>query len=107
MSCLHVQPDDTCESPKTVVRLKTCAWKDKRSINIKRTITLLSSKSIGPRLIWDDEGVGLIIDDPKAITNLDECEDGVYEVAVCNVHTDWETGTETEYDYKLVPVEGE
>ena len=39
----------------------------------------------------------------KQITNLDKCEDGVYELAVTNISRDWETGYVDDYDYELVP----
>ena len=38
------------------------------------------------------------------IINLDECSDGVYEVATCNEQYDLETGYIDSYDYKLVRI---
>lgn len=46
--------------------------------------------------IWD--GIDTII-------NLDECGPGLYNMVVCNVSTDWETGCVDDWDYKLIPYE--
>lgn len=39
-----------------------------------------------------------------SIVNLDSCEDGLYEVAMCNVQRSWETPHIVDnYDLKLIP----
>ena len=37
------------------------------------------------------------------ILNLDEIEDGLYEVTTCNESHDHETGCIEDYDYRLIP----
>lgn len=36
------------------------------------------------------------------ITNIAQCEDGIYVVVTCNESRDYETGIIDDYDYKLV-----
>lgn len=40
------------------------------------------------------------------IVNLQQCKDGVYEITMCNVAKDWETGYVDSWDYRLSPVDG-
>ena len=86
-----------------VVRLKTSTWSDKRGVYLKKSITYLRRLSKGYLILEEDtKNIGTeVIED---IINLDECSDGVYEVATCNEQYDWETGYIDSYDYKLVRI---
>lgn len=92
-----------------VFRLKTSHWKSGYSINIKRTLTLLKRKSP----VYGHGFIPLIEDADEVdvehamnmITNLDECEDGLYIVAYCDERHDWETGIIDDWSYELIPYE--
>ena len=40
------------------------------------------------------------------ITNVDNCEDGIYEVITCDENRDWETNYIEDYNYNLIPFKG-
>lgn len=87
-----------------VIRLTTSYWKDKKGIHQKKSISFmrrLSTVQIGI-LDYDSDMGGTDEIIPK-IVNFDECEDGLYQVVICNEVKDWETGYVDDYDYKLIP----
>ena len=43
----------------------------------------------------------------ESIINLYECDDGIYEVIMCNLSHDWETGYLDDWDLKLIPYKKE
>jgi hypothetical protein len=88
-----------------VVRKRTSAWGDKRGIHQKVSLTLLQRKS--QHTYWFMEDVNYMGANEifQRIVNLNDCEDGVYNVIACNKHRDWETGTIEDYDYKLVELD--
>lgn len=89
---------------REVVRVSTACWKDGRDgIHITKRITPLKRKSFGFQVLADDANQVGVSDALKRILNLDECEDGVYEVVTCNESKDWETGCVEDWDYKLIP----
>jgi hypothetical protein len=66
----------------------------------KSTFTLLKRKS---QLTLQD-----MIDDPEySGLNLDEYDEGIYEIITCNHSTDWETGVVDDWDLKLIPYKEE
>lgn len=88
---------------REVVRIRTTAWKDKNGCYLKKSMTFQRRKSIGHGVLEDDcDMIGSDEVIPR-ITNLAQCEDGLYEVLLCNESKDWETGTIDSWDYKLVP----
>jgi hypothetical protein len=97
--------DPVSDEPPTkcIVRLKTSTWSDSKGIHFHKKISYLRRKSSGYQLFEED--VGMIGADQvvEKIENLDECEDGIYEVRTCNERRDWETGYIDDYDYWLVP----
>lgn len=97
--------DDMDETQhKCVVRLRTSMWADKKGVYTKKSLTFLRRQCEGFNVIKEDvdaAGVELVF---KRITNLPECEDGIYEAIVCNESHDFESGYVDDYDYKLVRI---
>ena len=93
------------ENGHCVVRLRTSTWSDNRGAYQKRSITYLRRKSSGVN------GVEMGIDDAGAdeffamLTNINSCDDGIYEVVMCDPSKDWETGYLNSWNYKLIPLE--
>lgn len=86
-----------------VVRLKTCHYTSRRGIHCRQDLQFMAKCSDGYNWLVDEAqmcGTDLVF---SRITNLHECEDGLYEVHTCNESRDWETGTIDEYDFVLVP----
>lgn len=92
------EPESRC-----VVRLSTSAWSDKRGLHLKKSLTYLRRKSQGWNALADEADAVGDLDAFGSIINLDECEDGVYEVVTRNHSRDWETGIIDGYDLKLIP----
>ena len=87
---------------KTIIRLRTSYWLDKRGLHQKRDIIFLRKKCDGFIFLEEDAmsgGPDIVM---KAIVNLDKCKDGLYLVIPVNISTDWETGYIDDYDYELV-----
>jgi limonene-1,2-epoxide hydrolase len=96
------------EEPRTVVRLLTTSWWDGKGLHIKRSLTVLRRRSMGHCQIEEDVSAVGATETAALIENLDDCKDGVYEVVLCNVRRDWETGYIDSWGYKLLPfTEGE
>lgn len=86
------------EPGQCVVRLRTTTWANSKGLHIKRSLTYLRRQCVGFLGLKEDAGaIG-------NITNLDQCEDGIYEIIVCNVSYDWESGYVDDWNYKLVPI---
>ena len=86
-----------------VVKLTTTTWADKRGLHIKKSLTYLRRKCKGYNAIEEEVSATGAYDTARIIINLDECVDGIYEVAVCNETHDFETGHVDGYDLKLIP----
>ena len=57
---------------------------------------------VGYNFLSEDVGnIGAMEAIPRII-NLNECNDGIYEVAICNESRDFETGHIDDYDFRLV-----
>lgn len=91
------------EVHRVVVKLVTTSWHDDRGIHIRRDLNWVKRKSCGNQFL--DEDCSMVGADQvwPRIVNLNECKDGIYEVNLCNVQTDWETGHADSYDYRLTP----
>ena len=88
--------------PKLVVRLTSSTYFTARGVSYRKDITVLKRKSsLHLSEVFDEP------DEMFRITNLDKCEDGIYEIGWCNVSTDWETGYADDWDYVLMPYVGE
>ena len=93
------------DAPKNVcvVRLTTTTWADKRGLHIKKSLTYLRRKCVGYNAIEEEVRATGADYAARIIVNLDECVNGIYEVAVCNETHDWESGHVDGYDLKLIP----
>ncbi len=92
--------------PICVVRLTTSVWSDGNGVHIKKTLRYLRKQCRGYNILDEDCSNAGVNEAVKRITNLDECEDGVYKVVTCNEFAAWETPHIIEdYDYKLIPYE--
>ena len=86
-----------------VVRIRTTMWADKRGIHKKKSLSYLWRQCKGFNILEEDSinaGVDLIF---NRITNIDECEDGAYQILMCDESRDFETGHIDDYCYKLWP----
>lgn len=92
------------EQNRCVVRLRTTAWGDGRALHIKRSLTYLRRQCVGYNGLQEDASAVGAEQAVALITNLDQCPDGVYEVMMCDVRRDWETGHIDGWGYRLVPV---
>ncbi len=87
---------------RCVVRLRTTMWADKNGLHTKKSLTFLRRKSKGFNVLEEDASAAGVEEILPRILNMDECEDGVYEVVTCNESRDYETGYIDDYDYWLV-----
>ena len=102
---LRTQPTGTV-TPRTVVRLKTSFWYDPSALHMKKTITVLRRKSIGRLNLFDDHEASNFSTVSAAITNINSCPDGLYELVLNHVSRDW-SGHVDDWDYRLVPYKKE
>lgn len=83
------------------VKLSTSYWSDSRGLNMKRSIIFLKRKCRGHNYLEEDVkmvGADLVF---KRILNLNQCEDGVYQIIMCDGVKDYETGIIEDWNYKL------
>jgi hypothetical protein len=88
---------------RCVVRLRRTGWHDAKGIHQRIDLTYLKRHCRNFNILDEDAyniGADQVL--PR-ITNLNECDDGVYEVWPCNEKQDWETGYVDDYDYRLTP----
>lgn len=99
---ITVQGSFYIDASRCVVRVTTTAWADKRGLHEKKSLMFLRRQCKGLNVLEEDaSAIGAENVLPR-ILNLDECEDGVYDVVVCNERCDYETGYVGDYDYRLV-----
>lgn len=88
--------------PITIVRVTTTAFRTKRGLKFVKEITYLKRKSSGHNFLeYEVE----MVDAPsvqRKIANLQEIEDGVYRVILCDISKDWEMGIIDDYRFKLI-----
>lgn len=93
---------DDVEDDKCVikVRIKTSYYKRGRRYCKETQITDLTK---GPCYSLSDDISNLDVESVLTrIVNLDEVDDGIYQVILINQYRDWETGCIEDYDYKLI-----
>lgn len=86
---------------RTVVKVVTSYWCDKRGVYSKRSFKVLKRKSFGYNLLLE-ECAYIGTDVVKRILNFNDVEDGIYEVVICNISRDWESGQIDDWDLELV-----
>ena len=92
---------------RCVIRLRTSTWVTEKGLHAKTDLMFMRRKSKGFNLL-EEEAIAIGSDEViQRITNLADCEDGLYEVRTCNEREDWETGCIDDYDFNLVPLDEE
>ena len=90
--------------PKTIAKVQTTVWADKRGIHKKRSLIFLRRRCIGYNVLEEEiTDVGRA-DGLDRVINFDDCKDGIYRVEVCNETTDYDSGYVDYWEYRLVPV---
>lgn len=87
-----------------VVRIRTTAWSDRSGLHFKKSLVFLRKQCVGFNVLEEDVGMIGAEEVIPRIINIDECENGVYQVVVCNESRDWETGCVDDFDYRLIPM---
>lgn len=90
---------------RCVVKLITSAWSTKNGLYLKKSLTFLRRQCSGFNILEEDLSSIGADDVITNIINLNECDDGVYEVVMCNKSYDIESGYVDCYDYKLVAID--
>lgn len=90
--------------PRVVVRIRTTAWSDRRGLYTKKALSFVRRQCEGHNYVEEDLSCMGAEETLQRITNLDACQDGLYEVAICNESRDWETGYVDDYGYELRPI---
>ncbi len=91
---------------RCTVRVKTTTWADKRGLHTKKSLTFLRRQCEGFNVLEEDTSAIGAEEVLPRILNLDEVEDGIYNVVVCDERRDWEGGYVDDYDYRLVTANG-
>lgn len=99
---ISTTPEDDEGMP--VYRLKTSMWHDKNGAYLRKELRLMKRLSGHGHDVFqeslDNVGASEAI---ERITNLYECEDGLYTIVMTNISKDWETGHADDWDYALIP----
>jgi hypothetical protein len=88
---------------QTVVRLTTTGWSDSRGAHYKKSLTVLKRKSFGMNIIEEECSAVGAEEGLENIQNLLDVPDGIYEVVVCNISRDIESGYVDDWELRLVP----
>jgi hypothetical protein len=88
---------------RSVVRVVTQAYETSRGVHVRKSILYLKRLSDGPNVLKDDVDAIGAEDAISAVLNLHEVPDGVYELRVCDVSREYETGYVDDWSYKLIP----
>lgn len=96
--CVNRQKED-----QVVVRIDTTYWHDKNGAYFKKSLKILKRKSFGYNYLLEECSMSGSYECISRIIGIDSLPDGVYEVVVCNVSRDYETGYVDDWGLKLVP----
>jgi hypothetical protein len=90
--------------PRCIVRLKTCAWHDRRGIHQRKSLRFLRRLSEVPLVLEEDLSCFGAEDVLARVIDFSALPDGVYEVVPCNYayHAGASEIVE-DYDYRLIP----
>lgn len=103
MNGLDLIPIDKIIDSRVVVRVKTSTWDDKYGLHTKKSLLFLKRKCDGINFLKEDCSSIDAEHVMSHIENLDDCSDGIYEVIMCNVSHDFESGHVDNWDYRLIP----
>ena len=95
----------TNEEPITVVKLITTYYQTKDGYAITKKIITQKRLSKGFDFFKEEVSFINVENALTRIINLDECEDGLYELIMINQSKDYETGYIEDWDYKLISYE--
>jgi len=87
---------------QTVVKVSTSYWHDKSGAYTKKSMMVLKRKSFGYNILLEECGMAGA-KSIKRILNFSDIEDGIYELIVCNISYDCESGQVDNWDLKLIP----
>lgn len=87
---------------QTVVKIQTSYWHDRNGAYARKSIKVLKRKSFGYNLLLEECGMSGA-ECISRILNFNDVDDGIYELIVCNISKDWETGQIDDWDLELVP----
>lgn len=90
------------ERTQIVVRLRRSYWHDNDGAYQRTSLRYLKRQTKGFNFFDDDCSMVGAEDVIPKIVNLEKCKDGIYQLAMCNVHKDWETGHVEGWDYQLL-----
>ena len=88
---------------RSVVRVVTQAYATKRGVHIRKSLLYLKRLSEGQNMLESDLDAIDAEEVISTILNLYEVPDGVYELRMCDVGRDYETGYLDNWNYRLVP----
>lgn len=89
------------DKSRTIVRVMTRTWSDRKGIYQKKKLRYVKHRCEGESIFQQDIDVGE--DVIPRIVNLNDCNDGLYQVVACNILRDFNTGYIDYFDYRLVP----
>ncbi len=95
-----VEPKES--DPKVVVRISTSYWSDNNGLYSKKSIKYLHRQCRNHNFLAEDVWSCDAYDVFPLFRDLDNKEDGVYEVVFVTTGVDWETGGVDEWEYSLV-----
>lgn len=90
--------------PRVVVQIRTTAWSDRRGMYTKKSLSFVRRQCEGHNYVEEDLSCIGAEETLQRVSNLDTCQDGLYEVAICNELADWEAGYVDDYEYELRPI---
>ncbi len=93
----------TKQSFRTVVRVRTSWYSDRKGLYQKKSLTWLRRKSEGVNPLEEDISNVGAEEAGELIKNLDQVSDGIYELVFTPLSRYFETGYTDDWDYKLVP----
>jgi hypothetical protein len=103
IDAVHIDDSDA-DGVLDIVRVKTSWWCDEKGMYQRKDIRFMKRMSKGTYNLLKEDASNIGAEEVFcAITNLDECEDGLYTVNTTNVQRDWETDCVDSYDYVLIP----
>ena len=88
---------------KTVIKVVTSYFSTKRGVHFKKDFLYQKRRSVGYNILEEDSSATTPTDTLLNIINLLNVDDGLYEVIIVNVTTDYESGIVDGYEYKLIP----
>ena len=103
IDAVHIDDSDA-DGVLDIVRVKTSWWYDEKGLYQRKDIKFMKRMSHGTYNLLKEDCSNIGVDEVfAAITNLNECDDGLYTVNTTNLQRDWESGEVDGYDYVLIP----